>query len=175
MAGAGCRRGLASMAGRRRGLVAIVALIHVARGVDDAFARKAKLTSIDGYPKPTCMCRTTLDGDLEEVLEALLDGESHRHWVSRLEESVVVAPRTSTVADAPVEELVYYRFALPFPAWDRQVSAALFCDRLGEGRARVELRRVSLPDSALPPPPGAGDGAPLPRTPEGFGAAAVAA
>jgi len=160
------------MAGCRRGLAIAIALIHVARGVDDAFAKKATLTSIDGYPKPTCMCRTTLDGDLEEVLEALLDGESHRHWVSRLEESVVVAPRTSTVADAPVEELVYYRFALPFPAWDRQVSAALFCDRLGEGRARVELRRVSLPDSALPPPPGAGGGAPLPRTPEGFGAAA---
>ena len=144
-----------------------VAVALVAGASEEGFARKAQLMAMDGYPKPSCMCRTTFEGSVEEVLEALLDGESHRDWVSRLEESVLVAPRTSSVADAPVEQLVYYRFALPFPAWDRQVSAALFCDRDGPDRARVELRRVSLPEAALPPQARAGDfaGAPLPETP----------
>ena len=77
------------MAGCRRGLAIAIALIHVARGVDDAFAKKATLTSIDGYPKPTCMCRTTLDGDLEEVLEAIaplkLKGIKLRKMLAALE------------------------------------------------------------------------------------------
>ena len=86
------------------------------------------------------------------VVDALLDPGTHHTWVSRLDESVVLAKDgAELVADADDAQVVYYRFALPFPCWDRQVSAALYCDRTEGGGARVELRRVSLPPPSEKP------------------------
>jgi len=127
------------------------------------YAQRAQIATMAGYPKPSCHCRTILDGSVEDVLDALLDADTHSSWVSRLEESVVITPpdAAATADGGSGERIVYYRFALPFPAWDRQVSAALFCDRFDDGGAIVELRRVGLPppkaaeDDAAAPPEGA--------------------
>ena len=89
---------------------------------------------------------------MDDVVDALLDPGTHHTWVSRLDESVVLAKDgAELVADADDAQVVYYRFALPFPCWDRQVSAALYCDRTEGGGARVELRRVSLPPPSEKP------------------------
>ena len=109
-------------------------------------AERATLATLEGYPPPTCVCAAEVAGSVDDVVDALLDPGTHHTWVSRLDESVVLAKDgAELVADADDAQVVYYRFALPFPCWDRQVSAALYCDRTEEGGAKVELRRVSLP------------------------------
>ena len=115
-------------------------------------ASRATLATLEGYPPPTCTCAATLEGSVDDVVDALLDPGTHHTWVSRLDESVVLAKDgAELVADADDAQVVYYRFALPFPCWDRQVSAALYCDRTEGGGARVELRRVSLPPPSEQP------------------------
>ena len=115
-------------------------------------ASRATLATLEGYPPPTCTCAATLEGSVDDVVDALLDPGTHHTWVSRLDESVVLAKDgAELVADADDAQVVYYRFALPFPCWDRQVSAALYCDRTEGGGARVELRRVSLPPPSEKP------------------------
>ena len=140
---------------RRRGAAALLAVATTTTSAIDwaaPGAARATLATLEGYPPPTCTCAATLEGSVDDVVDALLDPGTHHTWVSRLDESVVLAKDgAELVADADDAQVVYYRFALPFPCWDRQVSAALYCDRTEGGGARVELRRVSLPPPSEKP------------------------
>ena len=153
-----CRAAPPSNNRTRRTMRAAAALLAVATTTTSAIdwaapgASRATLATLEGYPPPTCTCAATLEGSVDDVVDALLDPGTHHAWVSRLDESVVLAKDgADLVADADDAQVVYYRFALPFPCWDRQVSAALYCDRTEGGGARVELRRVSLPPPSEQP------------------------
>ena len=54
-------------------------------------AARATLATLEGYPPPTCTCAATLEGSVDDVVDALLDPGTHHTWVSRLDESVVLA------------------------------------------------------------------------------------
>ena len=76
-----------------RAAAALLAAATTTTAIDWAApgASRATLATLEGYPPPTCTCAATLEGSVDDVVDALLDPGSHHTWVSRLDESVVLA------------------------------------------------------------------------------------